>query len=91
MNPILRSSLRSKALKSTTLPICCQRSPVPQAWRFYSQSSYGGGEQKPEGKAEAKTSKPTRDMEHPGEFPALEAGCSSLLELRLSMIASARF
>ncbi|EAW21519.1 uncharacterized protein NFIA_066860 [Aspergillus fischeri NRRL 181] len=69
MNPILRSSLRSKALKSTTLPICRQRSLFPQPWRFYSQSSYGGGEQKPEGKAEAKTSKPTRDMEHPGPPP----------------------
>ncbi|GFF46032.1 hypothetical protein IFM58399_07698 [Aspergillus lentulus] len=69
MNPILRSSLTSKALKPSTLPICRQRSLFPQPWRFYSQSSYGGGEQKPEGKAEAKTSKPTRDMEHPGPPP----------------------
>ncbi|RHZ74445.1 hypothetical protein CDV55_107493 [Aspergillus turcosus] len=69
MNPILRSSLSSKALKSSTLPICRQRSVFPQPWRFYSQSSYGEGEQKPEGKAEAKTSKPTRDLEHPGPPP----------------------
>ncbi|KAF7169177.1 hypothetical protein CNMCM5623_001951 [Aspergillus felis] len=69
MNPILRSSLSSKALKSSTLPICRQRSLFAQPWRFYSQSSYGEAEQKPEGKAEAKTSKPTRDIEHPGPPP----------------------
>ncbi|RHZ67502.1 uncharacterized protein CDV56_106892 [Aspergillus thermomutatus] len=69
MNPIFRSSLSSKAIKSSTLPICRQRSVFPQPWRFYSQSSYGEAEQKPEGKTEAQTSKATRDIEHPGPPP----------------------